>query len=141
MACDFRIAALSASFGQPEISLGIIPGFGGTQRLPRLVGPSKALEMNLLGEPISAVEALEAGLVNQVVDDHELFETTLSWARKAAGQAPLAVEQIKRVSFHGDIDKGLAAERDGFMTAFVTEDAREGIGAFIEKRKPEFRGR
>jgi enoyl-CoA hydratase/3-hydroxyacyl-CoA dehydrogenase len=141
MACDFRIAALSASFGQPEISLGIIPGFGGTQRLPRLVGPSKALEMNLLGEPISAVEALEAGLVNQVVDDHELFETALSWARKAAGQAPLAVEQIKRVSFHGDIDKGLAAERDGFMTAFVTEDAREGIGAFIEKRKPEFRGR
>jgi enoyl-CoA hydratase/3-hydroxyacyl-CoA dehydrogenase len=141
MACDFRIAALSASFGQPEVNLGIIPGFGGTQRLPRLVGPSKALEMNLLGEPISAVEALEAGLVNQVVDDHELFETALSWARKAAGQAPAAVEQIKRVSFAPDLDTGLAGERDGFMTAFATEDAREGIGAFIEKRKPEWRGR
>src|SRR5215212_5202527 len=102
MACDFRIAAESASFGQPEINLGIIPGFGGTQRLPRLVGPSRALELNLLGEPISAVEALEAGLVNRVVDDHELFETALSWARKAAGQAPLAMEQIKRVSFASD---------------------------------------
>jgi len=103
-------------------------------------GPAKALEMNLLGEPISAVEALEAGLVNQVVDDHELFETALSWARKAAGQAPLAIEQIKRVSNAADLDTGLAAERDGFMNAFGTEDAREGIGAFIEKRKAEFRG-
>ena len=141
MACDFRIAGLSASFGQPKISLGIIPGFGGTQRLPRLVGPARALEMNLLGEPLNAVEALEIGLVHRVVDDHELFDTALLWARKAARQAPLAVEQIKRVSFAGDLDTGLEAERDGFMTAFGTEDAREGIAAFIEKRSPEFRGR
>ena len=98
MACDVRLAARSASFGQPEINLGIIPGFGGTQRLPRLVGPAKALEMNLLGEPISAEEAFEYGLVNRVVEDHELFDTALAWARKPAGQAPLAVEQIKRVS-------------------------------------------
>ena len=96
MACDFRIAAESASFGQPEINLGIIPGFGGTQRLPRLVGEAKALEMNLAGEPIDAYEALEAGLANRVVPDHELFDTALSWARKLAGQAPLAVEQIKQ---------------------------------------------
>jgi enoyl-CoA hydratase/3-hydroxyacyl-CoA dehydrogenase len=141
MACDFRIAGLSASFGQPEINLGIIPGFGGTQRLPRLVGEARALEMNLLGEPIGAVEALEIGLVHRVVDDHELFDTALLWARKAARQAPRAVEQIKRVSAQGDLDAGLEAERDGFMTAFGTEDAREGIGAFIEKRAPDFRGR
>jgi len=141
MACDFRIAGLSASFGQPEVNLGIIPGFGGTQRLPRLVGPARALELNLLGEPINAVEALEIGLVHRVVDDHELFDTALLWARKAARQAPRAVEQIKRVSDGADLDEGLAAERDGFMSAFATEDAREGIGAFIEKRTPEFRGR
>ncbi len=141
MACDFRLAAISASFGQPEINLGIIPGFGGTQRLPRLVGPARALELNLLGEPINAVEALEIGLVHRVVDDHELFDTALLWARKASRQAPLAIEQIKRVSDGADLDAGLEAERDGFMTAFGTEDAREGIGAFIEKRPAEFRGR
>src|SRR3954449_2702492 len=90
MACDFRIAAESATFGQPEINLGIIPGFGGTQRLPRLVGEAKALEMNLIGEPIDAYEALRLGLVNQVVPDHELFDTVLLWARKLSQQAPLA---------------------------------------------------
>ena len=95
MACDFRIAAESASFGQPEINLGIIPGFGGTQRLARLVGEAKALEMNLLGEPISAVQAADLGLANEVVPDHELFDAALAWARKLAGQAPVAVEQIK----------------------------------------------
>src|SRR5919197_237866 len=98
MACDFRIAAESASFGQPEINLGIMPGFGGTQRLPRLVGEGKALELNLRGDPIDAYEARRLGLVNQVVRDHELFDVALSWARKLAGQPPLAIEQIKRVS-------------------------------------------
>ena len=83
MACDFRIAAESASFGQPEINLGIIPGFGGTQRLPRLVGTAKALEMNLTGQAISADEAYEFGLVNRVVPDHELLDTALAWARDA----------------------------------------------------------
>ena len=101
MACDVRIAAFSASFGQPEINLGIIPGFGGTQRLPRLVGPAKALEMNTTGDPISAEEAYEYGLVNRVVADHELFDTAMAWARKFARQAPLALEQIKRVSAPG----------------------------------------
>ncbi len=91
MACDFRIAAESASFGQPEINLGIIPGFGGTQRLPRLVGEAKALELNLTGDPIGADEAYELGLATRVVPDHELFDTALAWARKLAGQAPLAV--------------------------------------------------
>ena len=92
MACDVRLAADSASFGQPEINLGIIPGFGGTQRLPRLVGPAKALEMNTTGEPISAEDAYEYGLVNRLVPDHELFDTALAWARKFARQAPLALE-------------------------------------------------
>jgi enoyl-CoA hydratase/carnithine racemase len=141
MACDVRLAAYSASFGQPEISLGIIPGFGGTQRLPRLVGEAKALEMNTVGEPISAEEAYEFGLANRLVADHELFDTALAWGRKFARQAPVALEQIKRVSHAGDLDAGIEAEKAAFITAFTSEDAREGIGAFVQKRNPEFKGR
>jgi len=141
MACDVRIAAESAIFGQPEIKLGIIPGFGGTQRLPRLVGENKALEMNLTGDAITAGDAFEHGLVNRVVPDHELFDTALSWARKLAGQAPIAVEQIKRVSAAGDLDEGIEAEKAGFAAVFATEDAEEGIGAFLGKRTPEWSGR
>jgi enoyl-CoA hydratase/carnithine racemase len=141
MACDVRIAGFSASFGQPEIDLGIVPGFGGTQRLPRLVGPAKALEMNASGEPISAGEAYEYGLVNRVVPDHELFDTALNWARKFAGQAPVALEQIKRVSHAANLEDGIEREKQAFLTAFMSEDAREGISAFLEKRTPEFKGR
>ncbi|HEU4736567.1 MAG TPA: 3-hydroxyacyl-CoA dehydrogenase NAD-binding domain-containing protein [Solirubrobacterales bacterium] len=141
MACDVRIGAEAAVFGQPEIKLGIIPGFGGTQRLPRLVGPNKALEMNLVGDAILAGEALEAGLVNRVVPDHELFETALMWGRKLAGQAPLALEQIKRVSGAGDLDAGIEAEKQGFAAAFRSEDAQEGIGAFLGKRTPKWSGK
>ncbi len=141
MACDFRIAAESATFGQPEINLGLIPGFGGTQRLPRLVGEAKALEMNLTGDPIGADEAYELGLVNRVMPDHELFETALAWARKLAGQAPIALEQIKRASAQGDLDAGIEAEKQGFATAFSSEDAREGIAAFLQKRTPRFEGK
>jgi enoyl-CoA hydratase/3-hydroxyacyl-CoA dehydrogenase len=141
MACDVRIAGFSATFGQPEINLGIIPGFGGTQRLPRLVGPAKALEMNTTGEAVSAEDAYEHGLVNRVVQDHELFDTAVQWARKFAGQAPLALETIKQVSHKGDLDEGIAAEKQGFLKAFASEDAREGIGAFLGKRTPEFKGK
>jgi enoyl-CoA hydratase / 3-hydroxyacyl-CoA dehydrogenase len=141
MACDARIAARSATFGQPEIKLGIIPGFGGTQRLPRLVGENKALEMNLVGDPIMAEEAFELGLVNRMVEDHELLDTALSWARKLASQAPLALEQIKRVSGAGDLDEGIEAEKRGFAKAFASEDAKEGISAFLGKRAPRFQGR
>ena len=140
MACDVRLAAFSASFGQPEINLGIIPGFGGTQRLPRLVGPAKALEMNTIGEPIAAEEAYAFGLVNRVVADHELFDTALAWGRKLAEKAPIALEQIKRVSNQGDLDAGIEAEKGAFLAAFGSEDAREGIGAFIAKRTPRFKG-
>ncbi len=140
MACDVRIAARSATFGQPEIKLGIIPGFGGTQRLPRLVGENKALEMNLIGDPIMAEEAFELGLVNRMVEDHELLDTALSWARRLAAQAPVALEQIKRVSGAGDLDAGIEGEKQGFATAFASEDAKEGISAFLGKRAPRFSG-
>jgi enoyl-CoA hydratase/3-hydroxyacyl-CoA dehydrogenase len=141
MACDFRIVAQSAVFGQPEIKLGIIPGFGGTQRLPRLVGSEKALEMNLIGDAISAAEAEAFGLANRVVPDHELFDTALAWARKLAAQAPVAVEQLKRASDDPDLDQGIANEKAGFAAAFRTEDAREGIGAFLGKRAPKWQGK
>jgi enoyl-CoA hydratase/3-hydroxyacyl-CoA dehydrogenase len=141
MACDVRIAARSAIFGQPEIKLGIIPGFGGTQRLPRLVGTNKALEMNLVGDPIMAEEAFELGLVNRIVEDHELLDTALQWARRLAGQAPLAVGQIKSVSAKGDLDEGIEAEKGGFGTAFGSEDGKEGIAAFLAKRAPSWKGR
>jgi enoyl-CoA hydratase / 3-hydroxyacyl-CoA dehydrogenase len=141
MACDVRIAAEAAVFGQPEIKLGIIPGFGGTQRLARLVGPNKALEMNLVGDAILSEQALELGLVNRVVPDHELFETALMWGRKLASQAPLAVEQIKTVSGKGDLDEGIEAEKQGFATAFASDDAKEGIAAFLAKRTPQWSGK
>ena len=142
MACDFRIAADSAVFGQPEIKLGIIPGFGGTQRLPRLVGGPRALEMNLVGDPISSIEAFEYGLVNRVVPDQELFDVALNWGRRLAGQAPLAVEQVKLVSFSGgDPDQGIEDEKEGFGKVFLSEDGQEGISAFLGKRSPRWQGR
>ncbi len=137
---DLRIAAQAASFAQPEIKLGIMPGFGGTQRLPRLVGAGKALEMNLLGEPIDAFEAWEHGLVNRVVADHELLDTALAWARRVAAQPPLAIEQIKRVSNGPELEAGIEAEKAAFARVFATTDASEGIRAFLEKRPPQFRG-
>ena len=96
--------------------------------------------MNTTGDPIGAEEAYEYGLVNRVVADHELFDTAMAWARKFAGQAPLALEQIKRVSHAGDLDEGIEAEKAGFATVFASEDAREGIGAFLGKRTPRFKG-
>ncbi len=141
MACDFRVAAQSAVFGQPEVNLGIIPGFGGTQRLPRLVGQSKALEMNLTGDAVLAPEARFHGLVDDLVPDEELFDVAISWARKLAQQAPVAVEQIKLVSNEGDLDTGIDAEKQGFATAFFSEDAKEGISAFLGKRSPKWQGK
>jgi enoyl-CoA hydratase / 3-hydroxyacyl-CoA dehydrogenase len=141
MACDFRIAAESATFGQPEINLGIIPGFGGTQRLPRLVGEARAREMNLTGEPIGAEEAYRLGLATRIVPDHELHETALAWARKLAGQAPLAVQAIKTVSANGDLDAGIEAEKQRFGAVFGSDDASEGISAFLQKRTARFEGK
>jgi enoyl-CoA hydratase/carnithine racemase len=141
MSTDFRIGAASASFGQPEINLGIIPGFGGTQRLPRLVGTAKALEMNLSADPILADEAYDLGLINRLVPDHELIDTALAWGRMFAQKAPGAVAEIKAVSGNSDLDAGIAAEKAAFHKVFFSEDGREGIAAFIEKRPARFTGR
>jgi enoyl-CoA hydratase/3-hydroxyacyl-CoA dehydrogenase len=140
MGADLRIAAQAASFAQPEIKLGIMPGFGGTQRLPRLVGSAKALELNLIGEPIDAFEAWEYGLVNRVVADHELLDTALSWARRLAAQPPLAIEQIKRVSAGPELEAGIEAEKGAFARVFASADASEGIAAFLERRPARFGG-
>ncbi len=141
MACDLRVAAASARFGQPEIKLGIIPGFGGTQRLARLVGPAKALELNLVGDPLSAQDAAACGLANRVVPDEELLETVLALAETLAAQAPIAVAQLKRVSANPDLDAGIAAEQEAFAQVFASADASEGIAAFLEKRPAAFQGR
>jgi enoyl-CoA hydratase / 3-hydroxyacyl-CoA dehydrogenase len=141
MACDFRVAADSAVFGQPEINLGIVPGFGGTQRLPRLVGQSKALQMNLTGDAVLAQEAHAWGLADELVPDHELLDVALSWAHKLGAQAPLAVEQIKTASNKGDLDEGIAAEKAAFANVFQSEDGKEGIAAFLGKRKAKWKGK
>ena len=141
MSCDVRIAAEAAVFGQPEIKLGIIPGFGGTQRLPRLVGPNKALEMNLVGDAISPTR--RSSSASSTASSPTTSCSTPRWpgARRLAGQAPLAVEQIKQVSHKGDLDEGIEAEKQGFATAFQTEDAKEGISAFLGKRTPKWSGK
>jgi enoyl-CoA hydratase/3-hydroxyacyl-CoA dehydrogenase len=141
MACDVRIAAAAASFGQPEIRLGLVPGFGGTQRLARLVGAGRALEMNLGGEPIPAEQALAWGLATRVVPGEELLDEALAWAERLATRAPLAIGEIKRLGAEPDFDAGLAAERDGFVDVFGSADAREGIAAFLDRREPRFEGR
>ncbi len=140
MGADLRIAAQSASFAQPEVKLGIIPGFGGTQRLPRLIGSGRALEMNLIGEPIDAFEAWEYGLVNRVVADHELFDCVLAWARRLAAAPPVAVAEIKRLSSGPELEAGIEAEKAAFGRVFATADATEGVRAFLDKRPPRFGG-
>ncbi len=144
MACHIRYAAESARVGQPEINLGIIPGFGGTQRLLRLVGRGRALEMLLTGEPIDAQEAYRVGLVNQVVPDGDLMETAVALARKLAEQSPHATKLILDSVARGadrEVDAALAIETDLFGLVGTTEDVREGMRAFLEKRPPEWKGR
>ena len=144
LACDLRIAAESARLGQPEIRLGLIPGGGGTQRLPRLVGAGRALRLILTGEPIDAHEALRMGLVDEVVPDDALRARTLELARAVAGQPPLAVrlaKQAVRAALEQPLASGLAYERELFITAFGSEDKTEGVAAFLEKRPPVWKGR
>lgn len=144
MACDIRIMAATAKVGQPEVLLGIIPGWGGTQRLPRLVGRGRALEILLSGEQLDAQRALEWGLVNQVVAAEQLPATAQELAARLAEQAPLAVAAIKRAVSRGleqPLEAGLAAELDEFDRAFRSADALEGISAFLQKRRADWSGR
>jgi enoyl-CoA hydratase len=143
MSADVRIAAENARFGQPEINLGIIPGAGGTQRLPRLVGKGYAKLMVLSGEPIDAQEALRIGLVQRVVPVERLMEEARSLAAKLAGKAPVALRLAKQAVNDGleaDLDRGLALEARSFGLALGTADAAEGTAAFLEKRAAQFKG-
>ncbi len=144
LACDLRIAARSARLGQPEIKLGIIPGGGGTQRLPRLVGLGRAMRLILTGEMIDAEEAERIGLVDIVVDDAQLAACTAEVARTMAGYSPVALELAKsavRATLEMPLSAGLRYERELFITAFASEDKQEGVAAFLEKRAPVFHGR
>jgi enoyl-CoA hydratase len=144
MACDIRIASETASFGQPEINLGIIPGGGGTQRLTRLVGEGKAMELILTGEIIDAKTALALGLVNMVVPAPDLEAKTLEFANRIAEKSPIALRMAKesiRIASRSNMDEGLRREVDLFALCFSSEDKDEGVNAFIEKRRPEFKGR
>ncbi len=143
MALDLRIAAETARLGQPEINLGIIPGFGGTQRLGRLVGPGRALWMIASGEPVRAPEAQAMGLVDAVTASNELMDECLRRARVLAQKAPLALAESKRMvarSRDWTIHEGLQAEAEAFSALAVSDDGREGTRAFLEKRQPVFRG-
>ncbi|AMV08123.1 enoyl-CoA hydratase [Xanthomonas citri pv. fuscans] len=144
MACHLRIAAATARLGQPEINLGLIPGFGGTQRLLRLTGRAAALELCLLGLPIDAARALQLGLVNRVVEADALHEETLALAQRLATAAPLALRGIlDAVVFGGEcaIEEGLQLETAQFALLFATDDMREGTRAFLDKRPAQFRNR
>lgn len=144
LACDIRIAARSARLGQPEVNLGILPGGGGTQRLPRLVGFGRAMRLILTGQLIDAEEAERIGLVDVLVDDAELAERTAELAGSIATHSPVALKLIKeavRASAEMPLAAGLELERELFITAFSSEDRTEGIAAFLEKREPEFKGR
>ncbi len=138
MACDIRIAADSASLGQPEINLGIIPGWGGTQRLPRLVGRGKAKQMMLTGEIVTAAEALQIGLVEQVVAADRLLEAATEMANKIAAKPQAAVQLIRKAVDNGldmPLNRAVDYEADLFGLCFATEDQKEGMAAFLEKRK------
>jgi enoyl-CoA hydratase len=138
MACDIRLAGTKAKFGQPEVGLGITPGFGGTQRLPRIVGSSKAKEMIMTAETIGAEEAYRIGLVSKVVPDEELMNTTLEMANKIASNAQIAVRQSKDAMGKGmqcDIQTGLSYEAQAFAVCFSTEDQKDAMTAFLNKSK------
>jgi enoyl-CoA hydratase len=144
LACDIRIASENATFGFPEVGLGILPGMGGTQRLPRLVGPALAKELIFTGRRISAGEARELGLVNRVVAEGEALDAAREVAAEISANGPLAVRHAKSAanrSLDVDLVSGLEYEADQFALLFATEDAREGMTAFSEKRKPKFEGR
>jgi enoyl-CoA hydratase/carnithine racemase len=143
MACDIRIGTESSRFGLPQIREGCIPSGGGTQRLPRLIGPGKAMEMILTGASIDAGEACRIGLLNRVVVQEDLMSTAISLAEEMALKSPLSLSYVKEALHSGmdlTLDQGLKMELDLYLLLFSTQDRTEGITAFKEKRKPEFKG-
>jgi enoyl-CoA hydratase len=144
MSCAVRVASDNARLGQPEVKLGILPGYGGTQRLPRLIGRGRAIEMLISGEPVTAAEAHRIGLVNHVVPLAELLEFSRQWLRKVLANAPLAVGlalQAVDVGLEAGLEQGLRYEAAAFGLTTATEDKREGTRAFLEKRAPAFAGK
>ncbi|HEX8150244.1 MAG TPA: enoyl-CoA hydratase-related protein [Pyrinomonadaceae bacterium] len=144
LSCDIRVASETARFGQPEINLGIIPGGGGTQRLTRLVGEGKAMELILTGDMIDAQHAYNLGLVNLVVPAADLEAKTLELANRIAEKSPVALRMAKeavKTAARASLDEGLRREIDLFALTFSSEDKDEGVRAFLEKRKPDFKGR
>jgi len=144
MMCDFIIAAENAKFGQPEINLGVAPGIGGTQRLTRFVGKSKAMDMILTGRMMDAAEAERAGLVSRVVSLDKLMDEALAAARKIASLSPLATmmnKELIQAAYETPLTQGVKLERRLFHSLFAFEDQKEGMAAFVDKRKPEFKGR
>lgn len=143
LCCDLRIAADNAQLGLPEVKLGVLPGGGGTQRLPRLIGMTKAKEMVFLGDFIAAEEAYRLGLVNKVVPKDQLLEETNKYAKRLMDRPPFGLRVIKKVMDSGintSLKEGLEIERQGFTVLFSTEDKKEGMEAFLKKRKANFKG-
>ncbi|MBO8168126.1 MAG: enoyl-CoA hydratase/isomerase family protein [Thermoanaerobacteraceae bacterium] len=144
MACDMRVASKKAKFGQPEVGLGVIPGFGGTQRLPRLIGKAFASEMLYTGGMYDAEQAYQMGLVNRVVEPEELMDSVEELARQIMSKGKIAVQLAKSAVVNGldmDLDSALAYEKEIFALCFATEDQKEGMRAFINKEKPQFKGK
>lgn len=144
LSCDFIYASDKAKFGLPEVGLGVFPGFGGTQRLTKRIGPARAKELILSGEMIDACTALDLGLVNKVIDADKLMEETFSIAKKIAQKAPYAVKLAKELielAASVDLKRGLKVEADYFSLCFATKDQKEGMKAFLEKRKVDFTGK
>lgn len=144
MACDIRLASETAVFGLPEVSLGVIPGYGGTQRLPRLIGEGRAKELTFTAGTIDAEEAYRVGLVNHVYPAGELMNQARKLAKKMMNNAPLSVGYAKLAigqGLQGDLDSGLRIESDFFGLSVASEDMKEGAQAFVEKRKPQFKGK
>ena len=144
LACDFRIASDRSKFSLPEVNLAVLPGAGGTQRLVRLIGKTKAMELDMLGSQIDANEAYRLGLLNQVVPVEELDKAVDEFVQKLLSKSPALLEIFKRLINNGinmDLDRALYYEAQSFGAALATEDSKEGIKAFIEKRKPDFKGK
>ena len=143
MACHFRIASDNAKFGQPEVNLGLIPGYGGTQRLTQLIGKGRAMELLMTGNMIDAASALQYGLVNHVVIQEELLNKTIGIAEVIASKAPMAISRCIRAAnaVYDQHKDGYQIEVEAFGECFETEDMKEGTQAFLEKRKPVFKGK